>query len=328
MNILFIAYRKISKAILFSFFTIILWVICLSSLKLIGTDDSIFTMSSTIRAYKTISIDVNGNGRKDMIEISIDENRKEYMVNITNDNGKKYQLSGAKSESIGPYVPWWPLRITIADINIDKIPEIILQVSQSTQALPLNIFRWDGKQYSNIFSGNYDGITIADLNGDGIPEIVAEERLAGTGYTNSTYSWMVNSYRKINTDLISSVRGYDKIQSIIKLLSSPYEEKLPPHDVLSRYFTDEWLSESKNKDYLINFSKNIVGMQLKDYIGEEIKEYNGKPKADIWRLRYMVFRKFGTDVKLENYTAEIITEKTNTPEGDYKIKKISFSAME
>lgn len=328
MKILFFAYKKFSSLIVFSFFIIILTVICISALRLLVVPDTIFTMSSTIKTYKTINIDTDGNGRKDIIDINIDEAKKEYIVSITNDRGKKFMLPSDSKESIGPYVPYWPLKITIADINIDKIPEIIIQVSDTTHDFPLNIFRWNGKKYSNVLSGNYDGIAIADLTGDRVPDIIVEKTIPGTGEVYSTFTWMAGSYRKINTDMKSSVRGYDNIQTVIKFLSSPFEKEFASSDVFRRCFSEEWQKDAKNMEYLNNFSKDIVGIQLKDYIGEEVKYDNGKDRADSWRLRYIVFRKFGSEVKLENYTAQIITEKSTKPPFDYRIKDITFEALE
>lgn len=49
------------------------------------------------------------------------------------------------------------------------------------------------------------------------------------------------------------------------------------------------------------------------------------PKSNRWNLRYIVFRKFGTEVKSENYMAEIETEKTG--DYNYKIKSVIFKVQ-
>jgi len=328
--LLFISYRKLSHIILSSFLIMMVVILYYSVSRVIERKiPTIFTMSSTIRAYKSISLDTNGNNKKDTINISIDESRKEYRIEVVNDDGKKFLLTpDSKDQTIGPYVPWWPLKITAADINMDNIPEIITQLSCTAHASPSHIFRWDGRKYTRVLSGSWDGISLLDVNGDRVPEIVTEERVPGTGEVYTVYSWIVNSYNKINISFDSLSRGYDKIKYIIRLINSPFEEKFPYEKYLRLYFTDDWLSDPKNIQSLNNFSRDVVGIQLQDYIGEEPKWDNKYiSKSAIWKLRYVVFRRFGTEVKVENYEAEIETERTGDSNLSYKIKSMKFKGQ-
>lgn len=325
---IFISYKKLNYLILFSFFSVVIFILGYSFIRLIAPSHSILTYSSIIKNYKSFNIDTDGNGRNDIMDISIDTATKEYRVEIISDSGKKFILSpGSNTTSIGPYVPWWPLKVTVADINMDSVPEIITQVSKSAGTPPLYIFRWNGREYKCVLSGLYEGINIADTDGDGIPEIICTEKVPGTGEVYTTHFWAARSYRKTNTQLNSSLRGYDKIQSVIRYMSSPFDKKLPESDELHLYFTDSFINENKNIDYLNNFSRDVIGIQLQDYIGEELSPGSGNPVRDLWRLRYIVFRKYGTEVRLENYTAEIETEQSEGS-GQYKIKSMSFKAIQ
>ena len=328
MKILFLSYKRLSYLILMSFFTLTAIILFYSVTRLIyGKSSTIFAMSSTVNTYKTLQVDVNGDGKKEIINIEVDEQKKEYKIEILNDGKKKFSLTpDPKIGTIGPYTPWWPLQITIADINMDKVPEIITQVAK-TGGSPSYIFRWNGKSYERILSGFWEGICLIDVTGDRIPEVIIEERIPNFEYKYTIYSWIVSSYNKIDFKLDIEVRGYDKIKRLIGLLNSPFEQKyLSSDEFLKTNFTDEWLKKSNNLEYLNNFSKNIVGIQLQDYIGEEMKwGSDALPKSARFNLRYIAFRKFGTEIKSENYIAEIETERIDNY--NYKIKSIIFKGQ-
>lgn len=327
MRLFYIKHNKLNGLIISSFFIVLTVIFFYSVMRIFSSSKTILTSSSIIKNYKSISVDADGNGKNDIVDISIDSQNKEYKIEITNDSGKKYILSlDSKSLSVGPYVPWWPLKISIADINMDKIPEIIVQTYKSASTPSLNIFRWNGSEYRSVLSGDYDGIIIADIDNDNIPEVIAEENIAGYGKVHTCYGWSLRAYRKVNTYLDTSFGGYDKIHEVIKFVSAPFDDKIPAGDILKKYFTDGWMKESKNAEYLRNFSKDIIGMQLQDYLGEEIQEDNNRIKCYRWKLRYIAFRKFGTELKLESYTAQIETEMVKNSPKQYKIRSMVFIA--
>lgn len=327
---MFISYRKLSYFILVSFLSVMMVFLYYSVIRVNEVKmPTIFTMCSIIKTYTSISIDTNGNGKKDIINISVDDVKKEYRIEILNDDNKVHVLMpdpGVKA--IGPYVPWWPLQITIADINMDGIGEILVQLSRTNASGLSYIFRWNGKQYSKILSGSWRGISLNDVTGDRVPEIITEDQIPGTGEIYNVYSWVLNSYNKIYVNLNFLERGYDKIKHIINLLNNPFNEKLPDQSFLSLHFTEDWLKDSKNLQYLNNFARDIAGIQLQDYLGEEPgTNHDNNGNIVVWKLRYIVFRKFGTELRVENYIAEIQTEKTGKSNLSYKIKDIKFKGQ-
>lgn len=328
MRILFISYRKLSFAILLTFLAIVTVVILYFSLVLSGTNETgtIFTASSIVKAYKTLETDTNGNGKKDTITVKIDEINKEYSIEVLNDNNKKFMLLPAPGSKVfGFYSELDPMKIAIADINMDRISEIIMQIPKSAYNAALYIFRWDGREYENILSGPYEGISIADVTGDDIPEVIAEENIPGIGETYTAYLWVVKAYNKINFKLDTTARGYDKIRDMMKMIGTPFQEKFPSSLNLSQYFTDDWIRDTKNSEYLKNFSKDIVGIELKDYINEDQgKEIEKAPSLSTWNLRYLIFRKYDTRIKAESYNAQIVVEKAEGSHKNYKIKSIKF----
>jgi hypothetical protein len=295
----------------------------LSAVKETGT---IFTARSTISNYRTLDIDTNGNGKRDIVTIKINIGIGEYELEILNDNNKKFILcANDNPKFIGQYLENWPLNLSVADINIDKTPEIIIQVPSSSQDSGLYIFRWDGGEYKKILSGAYDGISITDINSDGLPEVIAGKRSIGTGEALTAYKWSAGTYNKANNELGTYYRGYDKIRKVMGNILPKYGDSISSEKQLSLFFTNDWINDIKNREYLKNFSRDIVCVELQDYINEDIGLNKEEvPSLSSWDLRYLVFRKYGNLIKAENCTAQIILEITGKSERSYKIKKLRF----
>jgi hypothetical protein len=323
MRLFFFSYRKMSIIILTSFFVLTLGILYYSSVRLFNRKTpTIFTTSSTVKSYKTIHIDTNGNGKKDTMNINIDYNKKEYSIEIINDNGKRYSLSPTQDTAIGPFIPWWPLQITVSDVNLDRMPEILAQMSAATHEQPSYIFRWNGKEYANVLSGKWQGISLFDVNEDRIPEVVTEEKSDGIDSKYTAYTWISKSYNKQIIKLDNKSRGYDKIQGVISMLHAPVDGKIVSQDKLQLIFTKEWLNDHRNLETLKSFSKNITGIQLQNYIGKDYSLDDDITDRCLWKLRYLVFRKFGSDITAQNYIAEIETVWTGP--NDFKINKVKF----
>lgn len=324
MNFLFFSYKKLSYFILLSFFIIVAAALYYSTFRLVnGSTPTIFTFSNAIKTYKALNLDTDGNGRRDTINIKINNVKREYTIEIINDNGSKHILMPDPTAKIeGPYIPWWPLQITVADINRDNMPEIIAQVPRTTRELSSYIYRWDGKEYSVVLSGLWNGISLYDLNSDSIPEIIAEEGTSGTGYKYTTYTWTDNLYSRKSMKIDSSTIGHSKISAITYLMNLPYDEKSYDAKSLEPYFTDRWLSINRNIEKLKTFMKSTNGGQMLDYISEETAlNSQNNTKSSIWKIRYIVFKKSGNQDTALNYTLDIETEGT---ESNIRIKNINI----
>ncbi|KPU46053.1 hypothetical protein OXPF_05340 [Oxobacter pfennigii] len=327
---MFISYRRLSYFILLTFFCLMISFFYDSVLRLSESKSpTIFTMSSIIDTYRSISIDTNGNGKKDIINIYIDNKKKEYSIEILNDDGTRHNISKSpEAKTFGHYISWWPLKVTVADINIDNMPEIIFQLSEANDSNLSYIFRWDGRRYSNVLSGSFMGIYLLDVNKDSIPEVVTEEKASGREDAYSAYTWSAENYSKVNTDLDIIPRGYDKVKVLIDMLNTSYDDKTYDLEVLRTCFTDDWLNNSKNILYLKSFAKDILSIQLQDYIGEDkVPDVKNNPKAVRWELRLIVFRKSGAEIKVENYIAEIETQVSISSGNTHKIDTIKFKGQ-
>jgi hypothetical protein len=327
VKLIFISYKKLSYIILFSFLSAVAVFIFYSSARIASLNiTAASAIISTVEKYRTLHIDTDGNGKKDTIAITLDSTGREYLIDIINDDGQKFSLSPKSgSRAVGQYIAWWPLQITVADINLDSMPEIITQVSGDGHEFDSCIFRWKDDGYMPVLTGSWQGISLYDIDKDMVPEIVAEEDNDGNRDTYTVYAWTREGYSRTGLKPLEDAAGYSKIKSLMRLINSPMGDKLPGPEVLSAYFTDEWLEDSRNMESLSDFTKDITGVQLQDYIGEELE--SGKKKGSkpvLWRLRYIIYRKTDTGITTQNCTAEVETIMTGGSNKEYKIRSIRF----
>lgn len=324
LKLLFFSYRKLSLIILLSFFTLLCASLYYSSARFaVEYTPAMFTFSNVIRSYRTVSIDINGNGKKDMLEIGINPAGNQYTMEIKNDDGTKYFIVPGKDEKTAcTYYSSWPLQVTVSDINRDKVPEIIAQVPKNEHEASISIFRWNGKEYAKILSGPWAGISLSDVNSDNRPEIITSEGLSGYGYSFHTYSWDGSNYNRTDDKTEQTEIGYDRLNAINCIMDLQYDEKNFNNDFLSYCFTDSALKDEKNIDALKDFIKNSSSIQMQDYISEAIQ---GKKKSDslvsLWKIRYIAYKKIHNQLNVKNYVAEIEMTRLN---GYYKINKIKI----
>lgn len=324
MNLFYFSYRKLSLIILLSFFTLLCASLFYSSVRFTTEyTPAMFTFSNVIRSYRTVSIDTNGNGKKDLLEIGINPADNQYTIDIKNDDGAKYFMIPDREEKITcTYYSSWPLQVTISDINKDKIPEIIAQTPKNEHEANISIFRWNGKEYAKIFQGSWTGISLYDVNNDSRPEIAASEGSKGYGYSFHIYSWDGNSYKRTDDKIGQQDIGYDRINEINCIMGLQYHEESFNEDFLSCCFTDSALKDGKSIKALKDFIKNSSSIQMQDYISEEV---NGRKKSDppvsLWKIRYIAYKKVHDKLSVKNYVAEIEMVRIN---GNYRIDKIKI----
>ncbi|QCX32547.1 VCBS repeat-containing protein [Caloramator sp. E03] len=139
--------QLITAAIILSI--LIIGAILLISYKTRQTLNTIDTTKSTIYA------DINNDGKNDSIIINTDKKTGKYIVDVISSDGNGYSLEpDATIKSLGYYSSWWPLKITILDINNDKDSEIILQSSDEKGPI-IHIFKCINGKAERLASGRY-----------------------------------------------------------------------------------------------------------------------------------------------------------------------------
>lgn len=324
MNLFFFSYRKLSFFILLSFFTLLCASLYYSSARYaVEYTPTMFAFSNVIRSYRTVSIDTNGNGKKDILEIGINPTGSQYTIDIKDDDGSKHYIVPGREEKIScTYYSSWPMQVTVSDINKDKIPEIIAQVPKNEHEANISIFRWDGKEYAKILSGPWTGISLLDINNDNKLEIISSEGTRNSGYSFHTYSWNGSNYNRTDDKINQQYIGYDRINALNCIMDLKYDEKNFNSDFLSYCFTDSALKDGKSIEALKNLIKDSSSIHMQDYISEEVQ---GKKKSDplmsLWKIRYIAYKKVHNQLNVKNYVAEIEMLRQN---GSYKIDKIKI----
>ncbi|HYF82498.1 MAG TPA: hypothetical protein VEB00_05675 [Clostridia bacterium] len=253
--------------------------------------------SYDLKNIKTLSIDTTGDNVEEHIKILADEENKGYIVKIVHGDNKVYELKPDKEfEFLAPYTTFWKLNIIVADINADSVPEIITWGSM-THENPIHIFRWNGTDYGIIFSGFYQGFEFEDITGDDILEFVIENRLYGTGYESIYYQWQDNKYSKIFYEF-DGFRGFPIINQLFAILpvTQPY---LYTKDVLDNIFTDEWISNKNNLKLLEEFNKDLLNIQIVEYVDAKIEYKNKVPIKETWKFRVNTYRIVDTTVSVK-----------------------------
>lgn len=285
--------------------------------------------SNTLKLIGTIEKDTTGDGVKDKVKILADEKNQGYIVEITQHNGKTYTLkSGNKNYNyLAPYASFMKLNIIMADVNGDNMPEIVTWGSL-THKNDIHIFQWDGFEYKIIFYGFYSGYYFKDITGDKVPELVIENRIYGTGYESIYFQWQKNKYKKIYYELDAG-RGFDNIKGLISFINNPgindYVYEHP--ETLNDMFTEEWINNKSNINYLKQIKSKVLSIQLLEYLDEKIKwseGHNAFAVEDNWRLKVLVFEINGSKVYPKEMIMEVQTKLTNVNKGEYKINDIKI----
>jgi hypothetical protein len=284
------------------------------------------------KLIKTMEEDTTGDGIKEKIKILADEKNKGYVVEVVGRDGKTYSLKpGVKFPFVGTYTPFWGLKVIVADINGDKVPEITI-VGSGTHEVPLNIFRWDGSSYKNVFSNwTYGTMGFKDITGDDIPELIVNNRLYGSGSESIYYKWEGGRYRKIYYE-VDAARGYEGIKIVLEMMGNgafPYSEDIPDRDrMLRNYFTQEWIDNKNNIKYLKEFNEGMLSIQITDTIGINSKldpNEPGKPLGEIWKFRVKIFKVRDSKLYPENLTMEVFIKPiAEYGENRWRIDSIKF----
>jgi hypothetical protein len=279
--------------------------------------------------YKTVqemSEDTNNDGHKEIIKIRADLRKESYWVEIVHKDGKNYTLKpDPKIASLGTYKEWYPLNLTVLDINLDGQPEILVMGSGSHEK-PFHIFQWDGTDYRLIFARLITGIDFHDVNGDRIPELILIQRIYGSGFEYVAYQWQNDQYELINYSLEASSRGFVEITMLLEYLDRPFESRVTfPPEFIPTVFTDRYSRDSRELNQLTKKFHNTVSIQILCYMGEDLEWGRHRyPENSVWKLQLLLFTKQGTKLKHELVNVEFTTKLVDAQTAAYRIDKIRF----
>ena len=283
--------------------------------------------------YKLIQVinkDTTGDGIKEKIEILADEENKGYIVKVIHEDNKIFTLKpDQRFNFLAPYTPRWDLNILVADINSDAIPEITTWGDQ-TQEKPIHIFRWDGHKYQLVFSDLAPKFNFKDVTGDNILELIVYSRKYEIVSENTYYKWEDTQYNKFYYE-VDGAKGFNEIKNLFGLMNglktNKDKELLYQKDILKNFFTNEWIAQNDNINYLKEFNRNLISIQIIDTIEKkEIHDLNyPKPLKVLWDFKVKVFKMQDSKVYTQDMIMRVTTKLIEDAKtGEYKIDYLQF----
>ncbi|MGL5353597.1 MAG: hypothetical protein ACRDA5_09770 [Clostridium sp.] len=241
---------------------------------------------NTFKTTDELSLDLNGDGEKEYLEIKTEKNT--YVVKVKNSH-KEYILSPSdNSKVIGEFISSFPLKITTLDLSRDGIPEIIIRTIKNNA--PINyIFTWDKDNFSNIYTSSNNILGILDSNNSRTPKILS---IISSKGDSSTTSYILNGKTlKDTTFSKTTVPSLNSVQTFIDLIEAPYELSDPP-DIFSSSI------DSTELGLLWNLNKDISNYSFKSgYFYDSTWDNSGNITSIVWCLSF-------EDVKKLDSTAE------------------------
>ena len=213
-------------------------LLLLLSLIFIFSKNSTAMTFSVVDQNELIQTDLTGDGEKDILYINSENSKYYVQINAKDDNSldKSIQLRPDKTlNSLGDYVDYWPMRVTIMDINRDTIPEIFIQSSQDKKSM-YHIFSWTGNDFKDIMFGKNNILGVFDTKSNRTPMFLLGNYINGT-ITFKSYMLVNNEPKKINYNYSPNYMGQLSASNFIR-----YIEGLP---------------NTKFKDYMHIFHSKI-----------------------------------------------------------------------
>jgi hypothetical protein len=276
----------------------------------LGRSPSTFTMAANSKAKK---LDLTGDGKSDLLYIKTDKDK--YMIEV-NTNDENITLKTDKAlDTLGNFYNYWPMRVTLLDLNRDKIPEIIVQSSNKNKPLQ-HIFLWNGNDFSDIFCSTNNIIGFIDSQNNKTPKmacgLVDQNKL-----TLSYYYFSNNKLKNFTYDDKTNFMGKNTVQAFINYIQTlPYGEANKPVDIFYPGMS------GKDISIIGKLSGDNNTYVFQDCIFKDTKWDNaGKPTEIKWTLNFK-----GTSLTknddIKNYTLDIILKPDPSSNADDECYKI------
>jgi hypothetical protein len=209
------------------YYTVIAIIILILLAILLLTKKSITTFS-TITKNKVIKADLTGDGIDDILYINTNEDK--YYVQVTTKDNSLYLKPNTKLNSIGIYSSSWPMKVTLMDVNRDKVPEIFIQAQEKGTPIQ-HVFAWDNNDFKDIFSSSNNILGFTDCKNNKTPKIISEG-LLNDQISQSNYVLVNKELHSFNFNTKGSFLGNDSILSFIKYVQGfPSTEPYKPANI-------------------------------------------------------------------------------------------------
>lgn len=302
----------IKKKTIFSSLIVFLLVISfLCSFYYMSKDNNkkIYSTIATVDINEGISLDFNGDGDKETLEVNKEKNT--YVVKIKS-SSKDYILHPSdNSKILGEFNSSWPLKINTLDLSRDGIPEIIVRTFKDSK--PINyIFTWSKNDFINIYTSSDNIVGILDSNNSRTPEILSLSSREGDSSTTS-HIFNGNTLKDTTFSKIN-VPNLNLVQSFIDLIEAPYELSDTP-DIFSSQI------DSNDLGILWNLDKSIYNYAFQNgYFYDSAWDSNGNIATINWCLSFESIKKLDSSSDKKELLIYLTIEKDSYNE--FKISSI------
>jgi hypothetical protein len=206
----------------------ILAIIILVLLAILLISKKTATTFNTITNNKAIKADLTGDGAEDILYINT--NKDKYYIQVNTKDNSLYLKPDMKMNTVGTYYSYWPMKVTLMDINRNKVPEIFVQASE--KGVPVqHIFIWDKNDFKDIFCSSNNIIGFIDCKNNKTPKIISGNISNGT-MTQVNYVLINNELYNFNLTAKDNFLGKNTILSFIKYVQGlPGSEPYKPSDI-------------------------------------------------------------------------------------------------
>ena len=186
------------------------------------------TTFNTISNNKAIKADLTGDGVEDILYINT--NNDKYYVQVTTKDTSLYLKPDIKLNTVGTYLTSWPMKVTLMDVNRDKVPEIFIQAQE--KGVPIqHLFVWDNNTFKDLFSSSNNILGFMDCKNNKTPKIISEN-ISKDQISQSNYVLINKQLHSFNYNSKNAFLGNDSILSFIKYVQGfPYSEPYKPANI-------------------------------------------------------------------------------------------------
>lgn len=267
---------------------------------------------------KVLRTDLTGDGKEDILYIKT-QNTK-YYIQVTSNKNNFLLQPNKKLSSLGSYCSYWPLKITLLDINRDRIPEIFVQASENGTPF-LHIFQWNGKTFEDILYNTHNVIGFIDSKNNRTPKFICGS-LSGKGFDFSNYILINNKFQYFNFASKNKLLDTSSINSFITYISNICNTKSIDDD--TDFMTKDITGDSIALLSLLHNEKRVYKLQNgfftdnkfnKDGDGTEVnwtlcfKGISIKNKSDIKNFSLNLSLKYASNNKNEKPILKIYSIK-------------------
>ncbi|WP_415875486.1 FG-GAP repeat domain-containing protein [Clostridium sp.] len=278
------------------YFLLIVVVLIFFGFSILSNNRASYATFSVGSVDKTYKSDLTGDGKQDVLYITLNKNKYYLQVNTEKDS---FYLEPSKNlASVGNYYPYWPMRVNILDISRDKIPEIFIQSSKENKPIQ-HVFLYEKNRFKDIFCSYNNILGFMDCTNNKTPKMISGN-ISKNNFSFSNYILLQGKLEKYDYKAEETFMGKDTILSFINAITSLNPENLQlPQEIFDSKTYDKSISIIES---MANSSSNFI-FQDASFIDTKSNK-DGDPTQVEWTLNFRAnSSKELKDIK--NYTLKL-----------------------